>query len=84
MKERRRREKMKNRIRLKSTTNNKFKYMQGRVTSQEYFKIGTVIWFNDFHTSSLEKLEYTYIDDTVEIKATTLNSVYVIVIEESK
>jgi len=69
---------------LKSTTNNKFKYMQGRVTKPEYFKLGTVIWFDDFHTSSLKKLEYTYNEDSVEIKATTLNSEYVFVIEEGK
>ena len=75
---------MASRIRLKSTTNSKFKYMQGKTTREELFKIGTIIWFNDFHTSALEKLEYTYINDTVEIKATTLNSVYVFVIEESK
>jgi len=43
-----------------------------------------VIWFNDFHTSSLQKLEYTYEDKYIEIKATTLNSKYVFRIEESK
>ena len=70
------------RVILKTTNNKKFKYMQGRATQPEFFKIGTVIWFNDFHTSSLQKLEYTYEDKYIEIKATTLNSKYVFRIEE--
>ena len=70
-------------VRLESTTNSKFKYMQGKTTKPENFKLGTVIWFEDFHTSSLKNLEYTYNKDSVEIKATTLNSEYVFVIEEN-
>ena len=71
-------------IRLKSTTNKKFKYMQGKRLGESHFKIGTVIWFGNFHTSNLQKIEYTYHEVDVEIKATTLNSEYVFIIEGIK
>ena len=60
---------------LTSTTNPKFKYLEG--TKAREFIIGNVIWFNDFHTSNLKRIEYDYKEDRIVVTATTLNSVYV-------
>ena len=65
-----------------STTNKKFKYFIGEEVSNEDFKIGLVIWFGDFHTSSLKKLEYITVEDGVEIRVETLNSKYVFLVKE--
>ncbi len=71
-------------IRFKSTNNGKFKYFEGKVTDPSNFEIGVVVWFNDFHTSAVQKIEYKYGKKDVDLKVTTLNSIYVFVIEESK
>jgi len=71
-------------IRLDSTTNEKFKFLEGQRTGDSNFKIGTVVWFEDFHTSNIQKIEYTYFKYDVEIKVYTLNSEYVFVVEGVK
>jgi hypothetical protein len=55
--------------------------MEGKKIPNDLFSISTVIWFGGFHTSSLKKIEYTYGEDKVKLKATTLNSKYVFIVE---
>jgi len=62
-------------VELVGTTNPKFKYLEGTKTDE--ISIGVVIWFNNFHTSALKKIEYEYTDDATILTATTLNSVYI-------
>ena len=72
-------------IRLVSTTNKNFKYMEGTVTEEDYFKIGTVVWFNNFHTSNIQNIAYTYLKDEIIIEVSTLNSIYKFsLVKESK
>jgi len=63
-------------IELVKTTNTKFKYMQGRKVKANDFKIGLVIWFGDFHTSSLVSTDYIYEDDYTDLHIETQNSKY--------
>jgi len=62
-------------VELVSTTNPKFKYLEGTKTDE--INIGVVIWFKNFRTSALKKIEYEYTDDATILTATTLNSVYI-------
>ena len=63
-------------IELLHTTNSKFKYMQGIKYPPNKFTIGLVIWFGDFHTSTLQNIEYKHTKKYTDLVATTLNSVY--------
>ena len=71
-------------VTLKSTTNERFKYLQGKSVSDDEFTVDIVIWFDNLHTSALKKIEYIYLDKSIELKATTMNSEYVFVIEGNK
>ena len=66
-----------------STTNPSFKYLEGMKST--VFKIGSVIWFEDFHTSNLKSIKYKYTDKYTELKVKTLNSMYVFrIMKENK
>ena len=55
-----------------STTNERFKYLEGTAGILQYSFVQNVYWFNDFHTSQVDKIKRTKKTITV----TTLNSVY--------
>ena len=63
-------------VEMISTTNKNFKYMQGKVIAESDFKVGTVVWFGNFHTSNVHNIKYTYMDGEVRLIVTTLNSLY--------
>ena len=63
---------------MESTTNAKFKYLEGSTGILTYDEICNIYWFNDFHTSSIRKV----IKKKNKITLITLNSVYVF--KESK
>ena len=70
-------------VKFKSTTNGRFKYLEGTTVEPDNFKIGLVVWFDNFHTSAIEKIEYKYNKNSTDLKVTTLNSTYVFTIEEA-
>lgn len=55
-----------------STTNERFKYLEGRTGFLQYATQWNVYWFNDFHTSSIVAEKKT--KNTITLQ--TLNSVY--------
>lgn len=55
-----------------STTNERFKYLEGHTGILIYSNNQNVYWFNDFHTSSIVSEKKT--KNTITIQ--TLNSVY--------
>ena len=58
--------------RMVSTTNEKFKYLEGTKASLIYDERYKIFWFNNFHTSQVQEVE-----EIEGIKVvTTLNSVY--------
>lgn len=67
---------MKKRMTFKGTTNPEFKYMIGEQTSD--WRISSRIWFDDFHTSLIERIEYTTDFETAiqQLEVHTLYSVY--------
>jgi len=70
-------------VELLETTNPTFKYLQGSKVKVKDFRIGLIIWFGDFHTSLLQKIEYKYCkNNKAIITAHTLNSVYKFKVKE--
>jgi len=64
-------------VKMISTTNPNFQYLVGAKERDSDFNIGVSIFFGNFHTSRLIRLDYRYgQDQTVTIKAQTVNSVY--------
>ena len=63
---------------MESTTNAKFKYLEGITGTLTYDEIYNIYWFDNFHTSSIRKV----IKKKNKITLITLNSVYVF--KESK
>lgn len=55
-----------------STTNERFKYLEGTTGILQYSFVQNVYWFNYLHTSQVDKIKRTKKTITV----TTLNSVY--------
>lgn len=58
---------------MKSTTNDRFKYLEGTSGILQYDDFYNVYWFNNFHTSSIVNKKETKTKITLQ----TLNSVYV-------
>ncbi len=71
-------------VTMVSTNNPRFKYLEDMTLQAAEFKIGTIIWFGSFHTSSLKKVTYKYKKKYILLTATTLNSVYVFKITEGE
>ena len=71
-------------VELIHTTNKKFKYMIGHKVKADEFKIGLVIWFGDFHTSSLVSIDYVYDEEYTALHVLTQNSEYIFRIEGDK
>lgn len=57
---------------MESTTNAKFKYLEGSTGILTYDETYNIYWFNNFHTSSIRKV----IKKKNKITLITLNSVY--------
>jgi len=64
-------------VTLVSTTNPRFKHLEGTEVDIDDFSIGVLIWFGTFHTSRLQNISYIYDEDIVYLTADTLNSRYV-------
>ena len=66
---------MNNIYKMVSTTNEKFKYLEGTTGILQYDEAYNIYWFNNFHTSSIVKTVEWKTKGFITIK--TLNSVYV-------
>jgi hypothetical protein len=73
---------MMDKVRLVSTTNERFKYMEGEVIPRKDFSLGFIVWFGDLHTSTVSNIEFIYTQSTVVVEVTTKNSVYVFSVED--
>ena len=71
-------------IELVETSNPKFKYLEGTTVEPKEFKIGVVVWFGHFHTSSVQRINYRYTGKSVFLEVGTLNSKYIFKIKGIK
>ena len=71
-------------VEMISTTNPSFKYLAGTEVEVENFTVGLVIWFGNFHTSTLERIVYRHTANHTDLVATTRNSKYVFRIGENE
>lgn len=55
-----------------STTNERFKYLEGSSNTLVYDEELNIYWFGNFHTSNVRQVNKT----RYEVEITTLNSVY--------